>query len=167
MIADAPAPSIDNFYARNAKTLQIFEGFRPAPYKCPAGYLTIGYGHRIREGESFPEPYPHEAAYYLLLTDIRDAHSACRRLFYPSYDSFPAPAKDALIQMVFQLGEKGASKFKNLRHAIAQTPPDWVRAGKECLDSRWAAQTPTRAKHCATLFFSLVQTTSDKICHNK
>lgn len=28
-----------------------FEGFRSKPYYCPAGHLTIGFGHRIRDFE--------------------------------------------------------------------------------------------------------------------
>lgn len=28
-----------------------FEGFRSVPYYCPAGYLTIGFGHRIGDNE--------------------------------------------------------------------------------------------------------------------
>lgn len=27
--------------------IKEFEGFRPTPYKCPAGKNTIGYGHVI------------------------------------------------------------------------------------------------------------------------
>ncbi|UOF77463.1 lysozyme [Caudoviricetes sp.] len=31
--------------------IKRFEGLRLEAYKCPAGYLTIGYGHLVRKGE--------------------------------------------------------------------------------------------------------------------
>ena len=34
--------------------IKQFEGFSPQPYLCPAGKMTIGYGHVIRVGEDFP-----------------------------------------------------------------------------------------------------------------
>lgn len=33
--------------------IKSFEGFSPTVYLCPAGYPTIGYGHRIMKNESF------------------------------------------------------------------------------------------------------------------
>jgi lysozyme len=47
--------------------LKHFEGFVGHPYRCAAGKLTIGYGHRIDE----PRPdMSEEEATQLLLTDI-------------------------------------------------------------------------------------------------
>ena len=36
-----------------------FEGYRPIPYICPAGYLTVGIGVRIKSKEDFLKKYPH------------------------------------------------------------------------------------------------------------
>jgi lysozyme len=33
--------------------IRQFEGFSPLPYRCPAGRLTIGYGHVIARGEPY------------------------------------------------------------------------------------------------------------------
>lgn len=35
-----------------------FEGYRPLPYICPAGYLTVGIGVRIKSKEDFLKRYP-------------------------------------------------------------------------------------------------------------
>jgi lysozyme len=48
--------------------------------------------------------------------------------------------------MVFQLGETGVSKFKNMWKALEQNPPEYTTAAMEMLDSRWAKQTPNRAE---------------------
>lgn len=36
-----------------------FEGFRPLPYICPAGYLTVGIGVRIPSTKDFLKKHPH------------------------------------------------------------------------------------------------------------
>ena len=63
-------------------------------------------------------------------------------------------AKIIIIEMVFQLGKTGVSKFRNMWKALQQNPPQYSVAAAEMLDSRWAKQTPNRAKemsnHMAT-----------------
>ena len=49
--------------------------------------------------------------------------------------------------MVFQLGKNGVSKFKNMWKALSEL--NYVGASYEMLDSRWAKQTPNRAKAMA------------------
>jgi lysozyme len=56
-------------------------------------------------------------------------------------------AEEILIEMVFQLGKNGVSKFKNMWKALAEL--NYVGASYEMLDSRWAKQTPNRAKAMA------------------
>ena len=48
--------------------------------------------------------------------------------------------------MIFQLGETGVSKFKNMWKALEQSHPEYSTAASEMLDSRWAKQTPNRAQ---------------------
>jgi lysozyme len=43
-------------YEKTIKAIKKHEGFAGGkPYVCPGGYTTIGYGHVIKEGESFTE----------------------------------------------------------------------------------------------------------------
>ena len=51
--------------------------------------------------------------------------------------------------MVFQLGKTGVSKFKNMWKALSEK--NYIGASYEMLDSRWAKQTPNRAKAMANL----------------
>ena len=55
-------------------------------------------------------------------------------------------AKIIIIEMIFQLGKSGVSKFRNMWKALAEDPPNYHVASIEMLDSRWAKQTPNRAQ---------------------
>lgn len=55
---------------RGLELIKIREGFESKPYKCPAGYLTIGYGHRILENQLF-ESITKKEAHNLLVADLR------------------------------------------------------------------------------------------------
>ena len=58
--------------------------------------------------------------------------------------------------MVFQLGKTGVSKFRNMWSALKdETPPNYKKAAAEMLDSRWAKQTPNRAKRMSDTMASL------------
>ena len=46
-------------------------GFAPVAYPCPAGYLTIGWGHRIQPGDRFQQPLSAAEADRLLQADVR------------------------------------------------------------------------------------------------
>ena len=53
-------------------------------------------------------------------------------------------AKEILCEMIFQMGYSGVGKFKNMIKALQNR--DYTKASIEMLDSRWAKQTPNRAK---------------------
>ena len=62
-------------------------------------------------------------------------------------------AQEILVEMVFQLGMTGVSKFRNMWKALYQKTIILVLVMK-CLDSKWAKQTPNRAKSMAELMKS-------------
>lgn len=76
------------------------ESFRAKPYYDPGGYLTIGYGHRIKPGESFTS-ITHDEALQLLANDVQWAEAAVNRLVTVplTQSSF-----DALASLVFNWG---------------------------------------------------------------
>jgi len=65
-------------------------------------------------------------------------------------------AKIIIIEMVFQLGKTGVSKFRNMWKALQQDPPQYSVAASEMLDSRWAKQTPNRAKEMSKIMGGIV-----------
>jgi lysozyme len=58
--------------------IKKFEGFRPSPYFCCAGHLTIGYGHKLKPNEQY-EQISEQDAHDLLLKDLEIAAYAVKR----------------------------------------------------------------------------------------
>lgn len=77
------------------------EGFRSSVYDDIAGLATIGYGHRVLPGESFPGPITEAQAEALLQADVATAEQAVNRLV-----TVPLTQEqfDALVDFVFNLG---------------------------------------------------------------
>lgn len=116
------------------------EGLRLSPYLCPAGKITVGYGHNL---EAHPITKEQADAFF-----EEDYDRAVDDVIDFIGDSFNAVVTDdvrhaALVDMSFQMGGGGLSKFRNMRAAILRG--DWHTAAKEALDSRYATQTPKRA----------------------
>lgn len=81
--------------------IQQSEGFRPAVYKDTSGIPTIGYGHRLEPGESFPNGITRPQAAALLERDATAAEAAVTRLVrVPLTQS----QFDALVDFVYNLG---------------------------------------------------------------
>ena len=79
----------------------------------------------------------------MLTNDIaRATHAA--DLLCPHLGGF---RRDVLIEMCFQLGAGGVSKFK--RFLAALESHQWGKAADEMLDSKWSQQTPARAQELA------------------
>lgn len=105
------------------------EGFSATSYACPAGHPTIGYGHRIQDGEVFSEPLSEGAAEDLLRADLADAAVAVQRLVtVPLTDGQFA----ALVDFTYNLGAGNLGKSTLLRKLNAG---DYAGAGAEF--GRW------------------------------
>lgn len=77
------------------------EGFRSRPYSDSAGLATIGYGHKLLSGESFPEGINEAVATEILGQDVAAAEQAVARLVRVSLSQCQF---DALVDFVFNLG---------------------------------------------------------------
>lgn len=55
---------------RGRALIKAQEAFRPRRYYCPAGVLSIGYGHAIKPHEEFPEPMTEAEGEALLASDL-------------------------------------------------------------------------------------------------
>ena len=119
------------------------EGFRDQVYKDSLGFATIGYGHLVLPTDPYEEgvTYNKEDLEKVFDGDFDTACSNANQLIkdLPLHHQ----AKCVLIEMVFQLGIGGVSKFKNMWKALGKG--DYQTASEEMLDSRWAKQTPKRA----------------------
>jgi lysozyme len=116
--------------------IKSHEGLRLETYLCPAGFPTIGYGHLIKEGESF-DVITEKEAEALLLEDIQDAAEAVDRFVEVELNE---NQRAALISFTFNLGA-GAFRRSTLRkklnegdfEAAAVEFDRWVFAGGEPL----------------------------------
>lgn len=123
---------------RITEQLKMDEGYRKFPYKCTADKLTIGYGRNLEDvGISI------NGASYLLSYDLKMIFfrvSHCFNWFLNLSDV----RQEVVINMIYQLGSSGFFKFKNTIKLIEEG--NYLFASDEMLNSKWAKQTPKRAK---------------------
>ena len=132
------------------------EGFRPAAYHCSEGYPTIGYGQKIGERYqplsvfqfTLPEPVAKQWLTENIIATLNrfDDHPQLASAFVRCSQN----RQIILISMAYQLGVRGLANFKKMLGALIQG--DYKGAEFQALDSKWAEQTPNRAKrHAHTL----------------
>ncbi|HCS70073.1 MAG TPA: lysozyme [Rhodospirillaceae bacterium] len=143
----APMAPDSRFRLILAKRLENHEGRVRHAYEDSEGYLTIGVGHLIdkRLGGGLPDPIIDA----LLQHDIAQVYADLDRNL-PDWIALPAGPQMALAEMCFQLGWPRLSGFKKMLAAVAAH--DFQTAHDEALDSKWADQTPGRAREVAALF---------------
>lgn len=83
--------------------IKEYEGFSAKVYNDTAGKPTIGYGHLIKAGESFPNGITKTQAEVLLSEDMKIAINAVDRLVTVSLN---ANQKAALVSLVFNIGSQ-------------------------------------------------------------
>lgn len=131
--------------------LKSDEGFRSSPYQDTVGVFTIGYGTTHINGykvdknwKAIDKDIAEKWLYYNLPDAIKQAKS-----FVNNFSELSNLQQESLVNMAYQLGSR-QSQFLKLRNAIEAGL--WGVAFKECLDSKWARQTPNRAKRVAEAF---------------
>lgn len=111
------------------------EGLRLMPYRCPAGKLTIGYGHNLED-----KGISKEVAEELLDEDLTEASLATSKLI---------PLNDQIwfniaTDMVFNMGLAKFKTFMNLIKYINNGSYDNALA--EMVNSLWFGQVGRRSK---------------------
>lgn len=107
--------------------IKKYEGFQSVPYRCPAGYWTVGYGHVLAVHEP-RSAVTREQAEQLLQNDIRHAELSLTALVSVTL----AQAQfDALVSFVFNLGsgafERSALRREVNRQAHENVPDQLMR----------------------------------------
>ena len=120
------------------------EGFRGMPYNDSLGFLTIGYGTKLPLTEEEAE---------LLLKHRLDEKVIELSEKEPFYLELPETAQKVIANMAYQMGVGGVLKFKKMWAALKNR--NYKKAADEMLDSKWAKQTPNRAKELAEIMRSL------------
>ena len=124
------------------------EGFKSTVYKCTEGYDTIGYGFAIKDLE-----LTEEVAELILKRKLAELRIRICNVFEWFIDS-PDQVQEVVINMCYQLGLSGFSKFKKTIYYLETQQYD--EAADEMLDSLWAKQTPNRANELSDIIRNLV-----------
>ena len=128
-----------------AAQLRRDEGVKATAYQDHMGFWTIGVGRLIDSRKPGAGLRPDEID-YLLRNDIEDRVQALTKAL-PWSDRLDEARRGVLINMAFQLGTAGLLGFKSTLALIAAGK--YAEAAEQMLKSKWATQTPARAKRLA------------------
>lgn len=128
--------------AELARQLRADEGCRASAYRDSLGLLTVGVGRLIDPSKPGAGLRDDEIT-YLLNNDIDDRINAVGKAL-PWFQNLDDARKAVLLNMAFQLGTDGLLAFKNTLALVRDGK--YPEAAAAMLDSRWAQQTPARAK---------------------
>jgi lysozyme len=133
------------------ESIKKHEGFVEHVYDDSLDIPTIGYGFAIKD-LVLDEDIAEEILIRKLEKLKRNANSRFRWL-----EDMPVVIQEVILNMCYQLGITGVSKFRRAISAFQEG--DWDEAANEMLDSLWARQTPNRA----TELSNIVRNQSEKI----
>jgi len=108
-------------------------------YDCPAGHATIGIGRNVSESGLGLSDIEVE---FMLEEDIARCAEELGREF-PWFSGLNEARRDAMIDLVFNMGLTRLTGFKKALAAMAEANYDLAAA--EFMDSKWASQVKDRA----------------------
>ena len=132
--------------SRLLKSVKKHEGYRNKVYLDTLGKRTVGVGHLcVEDFWEDDKEYEEKFLMTILEHDLESAIKSAKELIADhGCMDMDEVAEEIIIEMVFQLGKTGVSKFKNMWKALSGL--DYTTAAMEMLDSRWAKQTKNRAE---------------------
>ena len=110
--------------------IKKFEGFSDKEYICPAGKITIGYGHVILPNEDFPQPMTRLDGELLLKKDLEPRESALNKFLKVKINQNQF---DALISLIYNIGVenfKQSTLLKFINDKLFDKLPDQFRRWK-------------------------------------
>lgn len=142
--------------------LEKDEGFSGKVYKCPAGYLTVGFGRNL---EANPltldelkklfevQPLSKDAARVLLAIDVNTVVSDLKRVLGSHFDNAHPEAQRVIVNMAFNLGTSGLLKFKKAIEAFKNW--EYGKMARELENSLWYKQVGDRSKRLVKILDSI------------
>ena len=132
---------------RLLQSVKKHEGYRNKVYLDTLGKRTVGVGHLcVEDFWEDDKEYEEKFLMTILEHDLQTAIKGAKDLMSENgCMDMDEIAEELIIEMIFQLGKTGVSKFRNMwKHLSAL---EYASAASEMLDSRWAKQTPNRAQN--------------------
>lgn len=139
------------------KLIKRHEGLSLIPYRCPAGFKSIGWGWNFAVNPLPPDISAHlkargsitkSMAEELLDIAIQRSINDCRRL-YPDYDSYSENRRNALADMMYNMGYTTLSKFKISNKYVREQK--WEQAADAFKESKWYRQVGQRGPRVCDL----------------
>lgn len=147
--------------------LRYDEGLKTEIYKDTEGYYTIGIGHLLTKDPSIAVARreldrqvgrPAKGSITLAECeslfdkDVANVDSGIQRnaVLKPVFDSLDLVRRDALRNMVFQMGVAGVAGFTNSLRMLKEKR--WEEAAVNLKQSKWYRQTPNRAGRVIEVF---------------
>ena len=159
-----------NISLRRMESIMKNEGVRKVVYLDSEKKPTVGVGHLVTKDTfkrypdiDFSKPLSAENTRRIFLDDLKNKEKELKR-FSKNHSidlsKLSEHQNDALFEMIYQLGETGLGNFKGtiskIRTAINNPSYEaWEAVKKEALNSRWARQTPNRAKTVTDMFLNM------------
>ena len=136
---------------RLLQSVKDHEGYRNKVYLDTLNKRTVGVGHLcVEDFWEDDKEYEENFLMTILEKDLETAIKGSKELMEEHECSdIDDLAKEIIVEMIFQLGKTGVSKFRNIWKALSEL--NYIGASFEMLDSRWAKQTPNRASGMADL----------------
>ena len=131
------------------------EGYRNKVYLDTLGKRTVGVGHLcVEDFWEDDKEYEEKFLMTILEHDLQTAIKGAKELMAEhGCMDMDEVAEEIIIEMIFQLGKRGVSKFKNMWKALSEL--NYVGSSFEMLDSKWAKQTTNRANGMADTMKSI------------
>ena len=133
--------------------LQYEEGFREKPYLCSEGYPTIGTGIRIGpkgaalSNYQFTVPKEVDAVWLQSILNSTMKGMLSNERIAKAMNVLDEARAAVLVSMAYQMGVQGLAQFKNTLALIESK--HFADAAIAMLQSKWAKQTPNRARRHA------------------
>lgn len=121
------------------------EGLRLEVYLCPAGFPTVGYGHRVALGD----PIDEASAEALLRFDVRRTRGLFEQIPREYREKLNDVRERVILNMIFQHGLRGVMLFRKMWAAIREG--DFERAAAEIMDSNSGRRFQARMGRLAEL----------------
>lgn len=154
-----PWPPITTWDTDTMKLIDILhfeEGFRPVPYLCSEGYITIGLGTKLHLSKGMiPDQFllrvTLATAEEWLHTEVATKSLRLKRInrnnVGKTFTNLDDDRRAIILSMAYQMGAYSVSNFSKMWKNLELG--NYREAAVEALDSRWARQTPERAERHA------------------
>ena len=144
---DAPEPFAEEDIIKKDEGIRRDKEGSHVAYKDSKKKMTGGIGHLMNKEEKKLYPVgtaiPDKVVNEWFKTDVDEADKSLTRILEKKAVHVPDEVYNILLNMTFNLGQKGISEFTDMWAAVEVG--DWKKVAVEMRDSKWAKDVKNRA----------------------